>query len=128
MALVALRRTLDPADVDPMGLVEVALSAHSQLTRDVGDSMAAAVLWRRQVWLAQTSLPEAIRTELLNLPVAPGHVFHPESQAVLDRTERAAASRRHTEAQPEILIPEGDGDRDRVGATHLNFSGSNEFV
>ncbi|CAL8255622.1 unnamed protein product [Boreogadus saida] len=119
--------TLDPADVDAMCLVEAALSAHSQLTRDVGDSMAAAVLWRRQVWLAQTSLPEAIRTELLNLPVAPGHVFHPESQAVLDRTERAAASReavqrlvtfgtslfrRHTEAQPEILIPEGDGDRD----------------
>ena len=44
------------------------------------------------VWLAQTSLPEAIRTELLNLPVAPGHVFHPETKVVLDRTERAAAS------------------------------------
>ncbi|CAL8406948.1 unnamed protein product [Arctogadus glacialis] len=90
MTLAALRRTLDPADGDAMGLVEAALSAHSQLTRDVGDSMAAAVLSRCQVWLAQTSLPEAIRTELLNLPVAPGHVFHPESQAVLDRTERAA--------------------------------------
>ena len=93
MTLAALRRTLDPADGDAMGLVEAALSAHSQLTRDVGDSMAAAVLCRRQVWLAQTSLPEAIRTELLNLPVAPGHAFHPESQAVFDRTECAAASR-----------------------------------
>ncbi|CAL8391814.1 unnamed protein product [Arctogadus glacialis] len=84
------------------------------------------------VWLAQISLPEAIRMELLNLPVVPGHVIHPESQAVLDRTERAAASReavqrlvtfgtslfrRHTKAQPEILIPEGDRDRDRVGAS-----------
>ncbi|CAL8362128.1 unnamed protein product [Arctogadus glacialis] len=124
--------TLVPADGDAMGLVEAALSAHSQLTRDVGDSMAAAVLCRRQVWLAQTSLPEAIRTELLNLPVAPGHVFHPETQAVLDRTERNSGPaglhgqlvtfgtglfRRHTKAQPEILIPEGDGDRDRVGAS-----------
>ncbi|CAL8349518.1 unnamed protein product [Arctogadus glacialis] len=55
MTLAALRRTLDPADGDAMGLVEAALSAHAQLTRDVGDSMAAAVLCRRQVWLAQTS-------------------------------------------------------------------------
>ncbi|CAL8316665.1 unnamed protein product [Gadus morhua 'NCC'] len=47
MTLAALRRTLDPADGDAMGLVEAALSAHSQLTRDVGDSMAAAVLCRR---------------------------------------------------------------------------------
>ncbi|CAL8342654.1 unnamed protein product [Arctogadus glacialis] len=87
MTLAALRRTLDPADGDAIGLVEAALSAHSQLKRDVGDSMAAAVLRRRQVWLAQTPLPEAIRRELLNHFVAPGHVFHPESQAVSDRTE-----------------------------------------
>ncbi|CAL8287194.1 unnamed protein product [Gadus morhua 'NCC'] len=128
MTLAALRRTLDPADGDAMGLVEAALSAHAQLTRDVGDSMAAAVLCRRQVWLAQTSLPEAIRTELLNLPVTPGHVFHPETQTVLDRTERAVASReavqrlvtfgtglfrRQTKVQPEILNLEGDGDRDQ---------------
>ncbi|XP_059898317.1 uncharacterized protein LOC132450257 [Gadus macrocephalus] len=71
-SLHAFAQDRDPADGDAMGLVEAALSAHSQLTRDVGDSMAAAVLCRRQVWLAQTSLPEAIRTELLNLPVAPG--------------------------------------------------------
>ncbi|CAL8270828.1 unnamed protein product [Arctogadus glacialis] len=93
MTLAALRRMLDPADGEAMGLLEAALSAHSQLTRDVGDSMAAAVLCRHQVWLAQTSLPEAIRTELLNLPVVPGHVFNPETQAVLDLTGRAAASR-----------------------------------
>ena len=104
MTLAALRRTLDPADGDAMGLVEAALSAHSQLTRDVGDSMAAAVLCRRQVWLAQTSLPEAIRTELLNLPVTPGHVFHPETQTVLDRTERAVASR---EAVQRVCIRTG---------------------
>ncbi|CAL8391684.1 unnamed protein product [Gadus morhua 'NCC'] len=53
MTLAALRRTLDPADGDAMGLVEAALSAHSQLTRDVGDLMAAAVLCRRQSQLDQ---------------------------------------------------------------------------
>ncbi|CAL8304638.1 unnamed protein product [Gadus morhua 'NCC'] len=33
------------------------------------------------------------------------------------RQQRPSLFRRHTEAQPEILIPEGDGDRDRVGAS-----------
>ena len=55
--------------------------------------MGSAMLCRRQVWLAQTSLPEPIKQELLNLPVAPGHVFHPGSQEVLDPAERTAASR-----------------------------------
>ncbi|CAL8346334.1 unnamed protein product [Gadus morhua 'NCC'] len=57
-----------------------------------------------EVWLGQTSLPEAIRTELLNLPVAPGHVFNPETQAMLDLTERAAASREAVQRCCEFLV------------------------
>lgn len=93
ITLAALRRTLSPDDQDARALVDAALSSHSQLTRDVGDAMGSAVLCRRQVWLAQTSLPEGIKQELLNLPVAPGHVFHPGSQETLERAERTAASR-----------------------------------
>lgn len=93
ISLAALRRTLPPDDQDAKALLDAALTSHSQLTRDVGDAMASSVLCRRQVWLAQTKLTEAIRTELLSLPVTPGHVFHPDSQGVLDRAEQAAASR-----------------------------------
>ncbi|KAK0138023.1 hypothetical protein N1851_025751 [Merluccius polli] len=93
ITLASLRKTLSRDDQDARALLDAALSSHAQLTRDVGDAMGSAVLCRRQVWLAQTSLPEPIKQELLNLPVAPGHVFHPGSQEVLDRAERAAASR-----------------------------------
>ncbi|KAK0154023.1 hypothetical protein N1851_003886 [Merluccius polli] len=93
ITLASLRKTLSRDDQDARALLDAALSSHAQLTRDVGDAMGSAVLCRRQVWLAQTALPEPIKQELLNLPVAPGHVFHPGSQEVLDRAERAAASR-----------------------------------
>lgn len=39
---------------------------------------------KRQIWLAQTSLPETIRKELTNFPVVPGRVFHTDSQYLLD--------------------------------------------
>lgn len=91
--LAALRKTVSAEDQDSKNLVDSALAAHSQLTRDVGDAMSSAVLCRRQIWLAQTSLPETIRSELMNLPVVPGHVFNSNSQEVLDKAERSIATR-----------------------------------
>lgn len=91
--LAALRKTVSADDQDSRNLVDSALAAHSQLTRDVGEAMSSAVLCRRQVWLAQTSLPETIRSELMNLPVIPGHVFNSDSQEVLDRAERSITTR-----------------------------------
>lgn len=91
--LAALRKTLSLDDYVSRALVDAALSSHSQLTHDLGDVMASAVLCHRQVWLAQTSLPDAIRQELLNLPMVPGHIIYIESQEVLDCTERTATSR-----------------------------------
>ncbi len=91
--LVALRKTMSIEDQDSKTLIESALSAHSQLTGDMGETMSSAILWRRQVWLAQTSLPDAIKAELMNLPVMPGQVFHPGSQEVLEGAEQSITLR-----------------------------------
>ncbi len=91
--LAALRKTISTDDQDSRNLVDSALAAHSQLTRDVGEAMSSAILCRRQIWLAQTTLPDTIRGELMNLPVVPGQVFHSDSQEVLDRVERSITMR-----------------------------------
>ena len=65
--LAAIRKTLGPEDQDTMSLVDSALITHSQLTRDVGAAMSSAVLARRQVWLAQTSLPKGVRKDLIKM-------------------------------------------------------------
>lgn len=53
-----------------------------------------AILSRRQIRLAQTSLPDTIRKELTYMLVTPGlQVFHPDSQAILDIAEQACYRR-----------------------------------
>lgn len=87
--LEALQKTMGTEDQDSKTLIDSALVAHSPLTGDIGDSMSSAILRCRQIWLALTSLPDSIRNKLMNLPVMPGQVFHPDSQDVLDREERS---------------------------------------
>lgn len=91
--LAAIRKSVSPEDHDTMSLVDSALIAHSQLTRDVGMAMSSAVLARRQVWLAQTSLPEGIRRDLSKMPVVPGKVFHPDSQHLFESAEQSRRTR-----------------------------------
>ncbi|KAK0151149.1 hypothetical protein N1851_007723 [Merluccius polli] len=91
--LAALRRTANPEDQDTMSLIDSALVTHSQLTRDVGVVMSSAMMSRRQIWLAQTSLPENIRKELTHMPIVPARVFHPDSQGVLDKAEQSRRTR-----------------------------------
>ncbi|CAL8383491.1 unnamed protein product [Arctogadus glacialis] len=61
----------------------------SPMTRDVGSAMSPAILARRQIWLAQTALPEGVRAELINMPVLPAKVFHPDSQSVLVKAQES---------------------------------------
>ncbi len=86
--LQALRRTAITRDQDTRNLIEAALSAHSQLTRDSGAAMSSVTMARRPFWLAQMNLPENIKRELTNMPVEPGGVFHPDSQNDKDKQDK----------------------------------------
>ena len=74
--LAATRISVGPEDPDTLSLVDSALTVHSQLTRDVGAAMSATVMAQRQIWLAQTFLPEGVSRDLTRMPVASGRVFH----------------------------------------------------
>ncbi len=87
IVMAALRKVISSGDRDALNLVDAALITHSQLTQDIGASMSSAILARRQIWLAQTSLLETIKKELTNMPVMPGRVFHPDSQSLLDTAD-----------------------------------------
>ncbi|XP_076144523.1 uncharacterized protein LOC143127104 [Alosa pseudoharengus] len=54
--LAAIRKSLDPEDKDTMSLVDSALIAHTQLTRDVGAAMSTAVMARRACLTRRSSL------------------------------------------------------------------------
>lgn len=86
--LATIRKTVSAEDPDILSLVEAALMAHAQLTSDVCAAIPSDLLARRQVWLAQTSLPENVSKDLSKerspLFLA---VFHPDTQAILDEAE-----------------------------------------
>ena len=73
--------------------MDAALSSLAQMTRDVGSAMSSATLARRQIWLAQTTLPVDVKKELISMPVQPGSVFHPDSQALLVKAQEAVGAR-----------------------------------
>ena len=80
--LAAVRKTAGAGDQDTK---DAALSALAQTTRDVGLAMSSATLARRQIWLAQTALPDAKRELVyvtLNMAIQTGNVFHPNTQAI----------------------------------------------
>ena len=87
--LAALRRTANPEEQDTMSLLESALVTHFQLTRDIGAAMSSAMMSQRQIGLAETTLPE----KMTNMPIVPAHVFHPDSQGLLDKAERSRSTR-----------------------------------
>ncbi len=116
IVLAALRKVISSEDNNALNLVDAALITHSQLTRDIGASMSSAILARRQIWLAQTSLPETIRKELTNMPVMPGRVFHPDSQSLLDTADQA----RHRKESVQQTFG-------HVGPTRYGHKGSQPF-
>ena len=60
----------------------------AQVTRDVGSAMSTLAC--RQIWLAQTALPEEVERDLINMP---GNVFHPDSQAILVKAQESVRTR-----------------------------------
>lgn len=70
--------------------IDSALVTHAQLTRDICAAMSSAMMSPRQIWLAQTPLPESIRKKLTNMPIVPAQVFRPDSQGVLDKSRHTS--------------------------------------
>lgn len=122
IVLAALRKVVNTEERDVMNLIDTALITHSQLTRDIGASMSSAILARRQIWLAQTDLPETIRRELTSMPVIPGRVFHTDSQSLLDTADQAR--RRRESVQQTFGGPTRHGHRAAHSFQPSHFSRS----
>ena len=73
--LLALHSTPDsaPQDVAMSGLLDASLQALSAIASDCGRALGLLAHARRQVWLAQSPLPEGCRNNLRQLPLLPGH-------------------------------------------------------
>ncbi|KAL2094894.1 hypothetical protein ACEWY4_009613 [Coilia grayii] len=69
------------------------------MASDCGRALGLLAHARRQVWLAQSSLPEACRNNLRELPLTPGHLFGPAAQEALERRVRVTESRSQHAAQ-----------------------------
>ncbi|MGH0136523.1 UNVERIFIED_CONTAM: hypothetical protein FKN15_035854 [Acipenser sinensis] len=41
---------------------------------------------RRQLWLSQARVPDAVKAELLDVPISPGHTFGPVVEEILQRS------------------------------------------
>ena len=80
------QETVNTADRDTKNLVDADLSIHSQLTLNVGAAMASAIMSYRQIWPAQTTLPEIMKKVLTNMSVEPVSMFHPDSAKQTVRT------------------------------------------
>ena len=70
-----------------------ALTLHSQMVRDLGESLSTTVRTRRQLWLRQAPFPVTVKERLIALPVEPGRVFHSSSRSSLDTLSDARQSR-----------------------------------
>lgn len=93
--LSALHATLDSTSTDDSvsGLLDASLQALGAMASDCGRALGLLAHARRQVWLAQSSLPEACRNNLRQLPLTPGHLFGPAAQEALERRVRVTESR-----------------------------------
>lgn len=77
------------------GLLDASLQALGAVASDCGRALGLLVHARRQVWLAQSPLPEVCRNNLRQLPLIPGHLFGPAAQEALERRVRVTESRSH---------------------------------
>ena len=80
-------------------LLNTALQTIGYIAQDTGRLVATLVRSRRQVWLAQTPLPEPCRATLRALPLVLGHVFGPKVKEALDRRTIMSEARRKEAAQ-----------------------------
>ncbi|KAI7813397.1 putative receptor tyrosine-protein kinase erbB-4-like, partial [Triplophysa rosa] len=84
-------RATTASDNTSLELLDASLQALGSVAFSSGKALRLITQTRRQVWLAQSKLPEAYRNSLCRLPLVPGQVFGPAAQEALER--RAAESR-----------------------------------
>ena len=101
--------------------LSTALSVHSHIIADVGDCLGQLIRSRRHLWLAETSLPPAVRTRLVALPVEPGRVFHSSTREVLEQAgearrtrEKICAAFRKPDPSPSTSAARGRGGSPRL--------------
>ena len=94
IALASARHQADGAIPQVSKALTTALTLQSQVVRDLGECLACNVRSRRHLWLRGSSLPLAVREQLVALPVEPRRVFHSTSRAVLEGIGEARKARR----------------------------------
>ncbi|XDV29212.1 hypothetical protein PO909_032355 [Leuciscus waleckii] len=93
--LLALHSALstNPPDNTASELLEAFLQALGSIAFSNGKALGLTTQAWRQVWLAQSKLPEACRSNLRQLPLVPGQICGPAAQEALERRVRAVESR-----------------------------------
>ncbi|MGH0141694.1 UNVERIFIED_CONTAM: hypothetical protein FKN15_074733 [Acipenser sinensis] len=82
-----------PLQLDELSLVSNHLIPLSKYNgQALGRSMAALVVARRQLWLAQARQPDKDNASLLDAPVTPGHTFGPAVDEMLKNSQQALES------------------------------------
>ena len=112
---MALHSTLDsaPQDVAVSGLLGASVQALGAIASDCGRALGLLAHARRQVWLAQSPLPEGCRNSLRQLPLLPGHLFGPAAQEALERRMRVTEScSQHVDQRQAFREPQ-PGNRDQ---------------
>ncbi|KAK2894856.1 hypothetical protein Q8A67_012085 [Cirrhinus molitorella] len=92
--LLALHSTMSSTTQDNASseLLETSLQALGSMAFSSGKALGLITQARRQVWLAQSRLPEVCRNNLRQLPLVPGQIFGPAAQEALEHRVRAAES------------------------------------
>ncbi len=95
--LVALHSSLRETSSNPLvtDLSELTLQTMGVIANHCGTALGTLVQARRQVWLAQSSLPEVCRNNLQRLRLVPGRMFGPAAQEALDRRVSVSETRSH---------------------------------
>ena len=80
-------------DASVLDLSDVSLDSLAYMATELSRLLSTITLARRQVWLAQSPLPDLSRNVIRTLPVIPGEVFGAAAQQALERSLQAQASK-----------------------------------
>ncbi len=87
-------------------ILQASLQAVGAAASECGRSLGLLTQLRKQVWLAQSPLPESGKNIFRQLPLVPGQVFGAQAQEVLDRRLLASEMRsKHLRKQTTFRIP-----------------------
>ena len=104
--LLALRESLATTqDAAVCELLDASLQSVGAVANECGRSLGLLVQARRQVWLAQSPLPEPCRNSLRALPLVPGQIFGPAAQEALERRVLVSETRSRLVSAPAVRRP-----------------------